>query len=79
MDVTINVGATTIRALVSRESRDRLRLVVGQRVWALVKTVALDNRSLGFLRPPRAGDEVEQGSERTSNAAAGVPAVRKRN
>jgi molybdate transport system ATP-binding protein len=54
VDVTITVGATTIRALVSRESRDRLGLAVGQRVWALVKTVALDNRSLGLLRPPRA-------------------------
>ncbi|MCX6543169.1 MAG: molybdenum ABC transporter ATP-binding protein [Acidobacteria bacterium] len=53
VDVTIAIGATTIRALVSRESRDRLGLAVGQRVWALIKTVALDNRSLGFLRPPR--------------------------
>jgi len=53
VDVTISVGATTIRALVSRESRDRLGLAVGQSVWALIKTVALDNRSLGFLRPPR--------------------------
>jgi molybdate transport system ATP-binding protein len=54
VDVTIRVGATTtIRALVSRESQDRLALTVGQPVWALVKTVALDNRSLGFLRPPR--------------------------
>jgi len=54
VDVTISVGATTIRALVSRESQDRLALTVGQRVWALIKTVALDNRSLGLLRPPRA-------------------------
>lgn len=53
VDVTISVGATTVRALVSRESRDRLGLAVGRPVWALVKTVALDNRSLGFLRPPR--------------------------
>jgi molybdate transport system ATP-binding protein len=53
VDVTIGVGATTIRALVSRESKDRLGLAVGQRVWALIKTVALDNRSLGFLRTPR--------------------------
>jgi molybdate transport system ATP-binding protein len=54
VDVTISVGTTTIRALISRESRDRLALTVGQRVWALIKTVALDNRSLGLLRPPRA-------------------------
>jgi molybdate transport system ATP-binding protein len=53
VDVSIGVGATTVRALVSRESRDRLGLSVGQRVWALVKTVALDNRSLGRLRAPR--------------------------
>lgn len=50
VDITISVGSTTIRALVSRESRDRLGLAVGQPVWALVKTVALDNRSMGFLR-----------------------------
>ncbi len=56
VDVTIDVGATTIRALVSRESKDRLGLAVGQHVWALIKTVALDNRSLGFLRPPRPDD-----------------------
>jgi molybdate transport system ATP-binding protein len=58
VDVTINVGATTIRALVSRESQDRLGLAVGQRVWGLIKTVALDNGSLGLLRPPRRDDGV---------------------
>jgi molybdate transport system ATP-binding protein len=49
VDVTIHVGATAIRALVTRESHDRLGLAVGQRVWALVKAVALDSRSLGLL------------------------------
>ncbi|MEI6669202.1 MAG: molybdenum ABC transporter ATP-binding protein [Acidobacteriota bacterium] len=56
VDVTVAVGTTTVRALISRESKDRLALEIGQRVWALVKTVALDNRSLGLLRPPRATD-----------------------
>jgi len=79
VDVTINVGQTTIRALVSRESRDRLGLAVGQRVWALVKTVALDNRSLGFLRPPRTDDGAEKGSDLISRVTGGLPSGKKRN
>jgi len=50
VDVAVRLGGTTIRALISQESQDRLGLRIGLPVWALVKTVALDNRSLGWLR-----------------------------
>jgi len=59
VDVAIDLGATTIRALVSRESQHRLGLAVGRRVWALIKTVALDSRSVGFMRRPRPDDGTE--------------------
>lgn len=54
MDVAIGLGSTQVRALITRESCDRLKLAVGQTVWAMVKSVALDSRSVGFARRPRA-------------------------
>lgn len=54
VDVGILLGATRIRALVTRESVARLGLVTGTRVWALVKSVALDSRTVGFTRRDRA-------------------------
>jgi molybdate transport system ATP-binding protein len=59
VDVAIAVGTTTIRALISRQSRDRLRLDHGSHVWALIKTVALDTRSVGFMRRPRGMMDVQ--------------------
>ena len=56
VDVAIDLGSTTIRALVSRESHDRLGLAVGRDVLALIKTVALDSRSVGFMRRRRPED-----------------------
>jgi molybdate transport system ATP-binding protein len=56
-DVAVNLGSTSLRALVTRESCDRLGLQTGTAVWAMVKSVALDSRSVGFnrrLRPDRA-------------------------
>ncbi|MCW7541975.1 molybdenum ABC transporter ATP-binding protein [Aquabacterium sp. A7-Y] len=44
LDVTVNLGSTRVRALITRESRDRLGLRPGRPVWALVKSVALDAR-----------------------------------
>lgn len=56
VDVAIDLGSTQVRALVTRESCDRLRLAVGQTAWAMVKSVALDSRSVGFARKPRPAD-----------------------
>jgi molybdate transport system ATP-binding protein len=52
-DVAVNLGSTSLRALVTRESCDRLGLQIGTAVWAMVKSVALDSRSVGFNRRPR--------------------------
>jgi molybdopterin-binding protein len=52
-DVAVDLGSTSLRALVTRESCDRLGLQPGTAVWAMVKSVALDSRSVGFNRRPR--------------------------
>ena len=53
VDVGVNVDGTLIRALVTRASVDRLGLQPGMPIWALIRTVALDSRSVGFMRRPR--------------------------
>ena len=53
VDVAVDLGSTSIRALITRESCDRLQLAIGTRVWAMVKSVALDSRSVGFARQAR--------------------------
>ena len=53
MDVAVDLGSSSVRALITRESCDRLALVIGTPVWAMVKSVALDSRSVGFNRRPR--------------------------
>lgn len=50
--LTVHAASSLTKAL------DELVPLVDQRVWALIKTVALDNRSLGLLRPPRRDDGV---------------------
>ncbi len=54
VDVAISLGATQIRALITRESASRLQLAPGVKVWALIKSVALDSRAVGFARRVRA-------------------------
>lgn len=51
-DVTVDLGQHTLRALVTRESCDRLGLQPGTPVWAMIKSVSLDSRSVGLSRPP---------------------------
>lgn len=53
VDVAIALGQTSVRALITRESAARLRLAPGVTVWALVKSVALDSRAVGFVRRDR--------------------------
>ena len=50
VDAAIDIGGQTIRALITRESADRLKLAPGGKVWALIKSVAFDGRSVGFMR-----------------------------
>jgi len=53
VDAHIDVGGATVRALITRESSGRLGLEPGLKVWALIKTVAFDSRSVGFIRRAR--------------------------
>jgi molybdate transport system ATP-binding protein len=53
VDVAIDVGGVLLRALVTAQSVERLRLVPGMPVWALIKTVSFDSRSVGFIRRAR--------------------------
>jgi molybdate transport system ATP-binding protein len=53
VDVGLDVGGTRLRALLTRASVARLGVRPGLAVWALVKSVALDGRSVGALRRPR--------------------------
>jgi molybdate transport system ATP-binding protein len=53
VDVGVRLGATTVRALVTGESCERLGIGVGTPVWVLIKAVALDSRSVGFARRAR--------------------------
>ena len=53
VDVVVDLGQTRLRSLITRESCERLRLDVGNTVWALIKTVALDSRSVGFRQKAR--------------------------
>jgi molybdate transport system ATP-binding protein len=53
VDAAVDIGGVTLRALITRESAARLGLEPGIQVWALVKTVAFDSRSVGFMRRAR--------------------------
>ncbi len=48
MDVSIAIGATVIYARITRLSTERLQLVAGKTVYALVKAVSLDRSSTGL-------------------------------
>lgn len=54
LDVSVDVGGSLIRALVTQESAQRLNLQLGLPVWALIKTVAMDSRSVGYGQRARA-------------------------
>ncbi|MFM9881169.1 MAG: molybdenum ABC transporter ATP-binding protein [Burkholderiaceae bacterium] len=71
VDVSVRVGAqaassvnrSVIRALVTQESVQRLGLQVGLPVWALIKTVAMDSRSVGFGQRARMADNASAHGE----------------
>jgi molybdate transport system ATP-binding protein len=48
VDVALAMGATTLSARITRKSAEELGLAPGQRVFALVKAVSIDRRSVGF-------------------------------
>ena len=48
LDVRLRVGPTPLVARITRESAERLGLVSGAKVYALVKAIAIDRRSVGY-------------------------------
>jgi len=48
VDVQLQVGEASLLARITRRSRDQLALTEGQRVYALVKAVSFDRRSVGY-------------------------------
>jgi molybdate transport system ATP-binding protein len=48
VDVTLDVGGTTLLARVTRKAADELALAPGLPVHALVKAVSIDRHSTGF-------------------------------
>ncbi len=53
VDAGVDVGGAILRSLLTRASVARLGLREGTPVWALIRVVALDSRSVGFMRRPR--------------------------
>ena len=56
-DAVVDVGGSSLTALITRESAARLGLAPGRQVWALVKSVAIDSRSTGLNRGPSDASE----------------------
>ena len=48
VELQLQVGAARLQARITRRSRDELKLAEGRRVYALVKAVSLDRRSVGY-------------------------------
>src|SRR5258706_6959759 len=48
LDVRLDISGTPIIARITRHSADRLRLVPGLEVWALIKAVSMDRHSVGY-------------------------------
>jgi molybdate transport system ATP-binding protein len=48
VELQLRVGAARLQARITRRSCDELRLAEGRRVYALVKAVSLDRRSVGY-------------------------------
>jgi molybdate transport system ATP-binding protein len=48
VDVRLRIGEASLLARITRRSRDQMALAEGQRVYALVKAVSFDRRSVGY-------------------------------
>jgi len=48
VELQLHVGAARLQARITRRSRDELKLAEGRRVYALIKAVSLDRRSVGY-------------------------------
>jgi molybdate transport system ATP-binding protein len=48
LDVRIDIGGSPVIARITRHSAARLALAPGKRVFAMIKAVSLDRRSVGY-------------------------------
>jgi molybdate transport system ATP-binding protein len=48
VDVQLRIGDATLIARITRRSRVELGLAEGQAVYALIKAVSIDRRSVGY-------------------------------
>ena len=60
VDVRLDLNGATLLARVTRMTVDRLALQPGRPVFAIIKSIALDRRSLGQSRPISAGINVDE-------------------
>jgi molybdate transport system ATP-binding protein len=60
VDVRLDLNGALLIARVTRQTVDRLNLQPGRPVYAVIKTIALDRRSLGQARPAMSGAESDE-------------------
>lgn len=60
VDVRIDLSGETLLARVTRLTIDRLQLTPGRPVYAIIKTVAIDRRSLGQGRAAAGDIDVDE-------------------
>jgi molybdate transport system ATP-binding protein len=60
VDVRVDLNGETLLARVTRLTIDRLHLAPGRPVFAIIKTVAIDRRSLGQMRTASSDVDVDE-------------------
>jgi molybdate transport system ATP-binding protein len=79
-ETLVDVGGARLRARITRASVAELSLAAGTPVFALVKSIAFDRRTLAGARPPTASGAGEPGAEpgavSDARRAASAPAKR---
>lgn len=48
MEVHVQLGGREVRSRISRQALDEIKLETGPPVFALIKAIAFDKRSMGF-------------------------------
>jgi molybdate transport system ATP-binding protein len=59
LEVQLRLGGERLLAQVTKRSGEALQLAPGKRIYAVVKTVAIDRQSLGRQPPPALSGEIE--------------------
>jgi molybdate transport system ATP-binding protein len=56
VDVQLATGGSILTSRITRRSVAALNIQVGQPIFALVKAVSFDQRSVGYAQGPRSGE-----------------------